>query len=757
MATSSELRQSASTLTAEDRALIAEEEKLLGQVKQAIAEAPFRDRNNSALRSKLELLREQMQGAQPQDLPAMQNELHELRSLAERRLKAPLPDVRVPYFAHMQIETERGLRDVLLGPRGFIDAPSGTTIVDWRDAPIAQVFFMAREGSEFDAELPGRSIEGVLHKRRILTFNDGALVHLATPEVTLQRNVDGQWQREAGASIPELGGESGTVGRTALGVGRTGHKNPVMASMLDDVQYAAVTGDPKKPMLVLGSAGCGKTTVATHRLAYLVGQSNANAEEMLAIVPEPGLVCLTRSLLAELDLEPVTVMTADDWFAEQGKALFPELPSRRAVNTPAKVMRMKRHAAMASILPDVADRAGRLCAKRLDEEAGAGAEVQDLYAASTAATPLARLEDAVSQRCGGVASEIEAMFGEERKRFEQIDEDREFLLSNEALLRQVIDQSKGELSESCMTKLLMHTRMQLSPTTEEEFAHLPKSRIRTADGRPIDEATPREDVSSIDAEDFPLLLALHQLKTGKAMSIHGKLSRYRHLLIDEAQELSHIELQVLGQALATDASVTIAGDPAQQIDESTRFHGWGTVVDALGVERAEPTILETSYRCTQPIADFGHQVLGDQAPRQAPRSAKQGAPVGRSTFRNEMHATAFLAEALMDLLLREPEAHVGILLRDPERARRLHKALASSIPARLVDAGDFRFEPGVEIATVRQVKGLEFDYVIIPDASDATYPDDSLSRRTLHVAATRAVHQLWVIATGTPSPLLPGA
>ncbi|MEZ4407543.1 MAG: ATP-binding domain-containing protein [Polyangiales bacterium] len=56
---------------------------------------------------------------------------------------------------------------------------------------------------------------------------------------------------------------------------------------------------------------------------------------------------------------------------------------------------------------------------------------------------------------------------------------------------------------------------------------------------------------------------------------------------------------------------------------------------------------------------------------------------------------------------------------------------------------------------MRQVKGLEFDYVILVDANTSYYPADDESRHLLHIGATRAAHQLWVVATGTPSALLP--
>ena len=63
----------------------------------------------------------------------------------------------------------------------------------------------------------------------------------------------------------------------------------------------------------------------------------------------------------------------------------------------------------------------------------------------------------------------------------------------------------------------------------------------------------------------------------------------------------------------------------------------------------------------------------------------------------------------------------------------------------------------MDVTDVASVKGLEFDYVVVPDASARAYPDTDDARRRLHVAVTRAAHQLWIAAPGTPSPLLGGA
>jgi DNA helicase-2/ATP-dependent DNA helicase PcrA len=80
----------------------------------------------------------------------------------------------------------------------------------------------------------------------------------------------------------------------------------------------------------------------------------------------------------------------------------------------------------------------------------------------------------------------------------------------------------------------------------------------------------------------------------------------------------------------------------------------------------------------------------------------------------------------------------------------------AEIPSlRRVRAQDFSFRPGVEVTDIRQVKGLEFDYVVMVDVNASTFGTDDESRHLFHIAATRAAHQLWLLVTADPSPLIP--
>jgi DNA helicase-2/ATP-dependent DNA helicase PcrA len=117
---------------------------------------------------------------------------------------------------------------------------------------------------------------------------------------------------------------------------------------------------------------------------------------------------------------------------------------------------------------------------------------------------------------------------------------------------------------------------------------------------------------------------------------------------------------------------------------------------------------------------------------------------------------AFLADALQQLSNQEPTASVAILTPSPEASALYFDGISKNdaLSVRRVENQDFSFAPGIEVTEIEQVKGLEFDYVILVDVNGVNYPDSALSRRLLHVGATRAIHQLWLTTVGTPSSLL---
>lgn len=689
-------------LSPDARAIVREEEALLARVQAALrSRAPARGgRDEADLLERLKELRELAAKAAAHDLPTLFQEMNVVRSLIEQPKQTVQVDPRSPYFAHLRLQEKDGARDFCLGRASFVDTNQGVRVVDWRFAPIARLYYRYREGDPFEEQLPGRLAEGTIAARRVLVVHEGVLTRILAGRHALVRRRDGTWSEEGAAA--SLGGGAGTAARAgSLGVGASATDRSLQASvsaMLDREQYDALSVDGEKPLLVLGSAGSGKTTVALHRLATLAFQEPETypVGRIQVVVPEPGLARLSSRLLEPLGLGAVSVKTLESWFRERVHGAF-GAPPRLCEETPPLVARLKRHPALYHALR-----------QRLLRQGSAGPTG---YA--------------------GIRRELAEWMT-----------DRGFLGS-------VVEGARGGLPTTCIEETVRHTMLQLAARTDRETQGFDPQALETVDGRTLGEGTPDELAGTIDVEDLPLFLFL---KAWRA-ALGG--TRLAHLVVDEAEDISLFELFVLGKLLGEDRSVTLAGDDAQQTFAS--FAGWGQALAALGAEGASTCRLQVTYRCPRPIAALAREVLGPLAPEEAVQAGRDGAPVGRFEFPSEAHANLFVADAVRELVEREPQASVGVIARTPEAAEGLYRVLADLPEARLVLEGDFSFLPGIDVTDVDNVKGLEFDYVIVPDASARAYPLDDESRRALHVAVTRASHQLWVVSVGAATPVLASA
>ncbi|WP_437686339.1 ATP-binding domain-containing protein [Sorangium sp. So ce176] len=698
-------------LPVEARAVLEEEEALLERVRGALDRArrghrgaarpaaPRELRSIAALRE----LRDEAAAASADDLPAVLLEMSVRQRLIEQETREVLPDPLCPYLAHLRVDEGKGAKDYLLGHATFLDPSADVRILDWRVAPVAQIFYRYREGDEYEETFPGRVAEGVVKARRIVVVERGALTRIVGDGLVLTQRGDGRWALEERASLAMQPGGAGTAARPgSLGVGAGAldrARTADVTALLDPDQYAAVCAPAQQPLLVLGSAGSGKTTVALHRLARIAALDPARCplSAMSVVVPEEGLARLSRRLLAPLGAGEAQVKTLDAWSAATAREVFGR-PIALCADPPALVSSLKRHPALYRAL-----------------SRGRFAKL------APASTTLPRL----------------------RRRLADVFTDRGFLEG-------VVAASGGDLPRSAVEETVRHTVLQLAEPLEKELASIIVPEMKRAlDGRPIAEGTPDELAGTVDVDDLPILLFLRAARRG----LDG--AGWSHLVLDEAEDISLFELFVLGKLLGEARSVTLAGDEAQQTSSS--FAGWDAALSTLGVGDAATCRLAVSYRCPRPVAELAQRLLGKLAPEAPARAARDGAPVGLFRFPGEAQAHLFLAGALRDLACREPRASVAVIARDAEAARQLHALVADLPEARLVLEGEFSFEPGIDVTDVDSAKGLEFDYVVVPDATAAAYPMTDEARRRLHVAVTRASHQLWLIAGAAWSPLLADA
>jgi DNA helicase-2/ATP-dependent DNA helicase PcrA len=260
----------------------------------------------------------------------------------------------------------------------------------------------------------------------------------------------------------------------------------------------------------------------------------------------------------------------------------------------------------------------------------------------------------------------------------------------------------------------------------------------------------------LDPEDDAILLRLCQVKHG-GIFVGGRRVSYEHIVIDEAQDLCPLEVRALLDCVSEGRSVTIAGDHAQKLVFDNGFRDWPTLLDDAGLDHVEIQPLRITYRSTREVMEFSRHVLGPLHDPRAELVARGGAPVGYFEFGDVGETVAFLGEALRELMQREPTASVALIARFPQQADVYYEALrVAEVPRlRRVRNEDFSFSPGIDVTDVRQVKGLEFDYVVILDPTEQNYPTSLVARHLLHIAATRAAYQLWLSCAGRPTALIP--
>jgi DNA helicase IV len=229
--------------------------------------------------------------------------------------------------------------------------------------------------------------------------------------------------------------------------------------------------------------------------------------------------------------------------------------------------------------------------------------------------------------------------------------------------------------------------------------------------------------------------------------------RYACVAVDEAQEFAPLELALVGRALRPGGTLVVAGDAGQQVDPTACFADWDATMRDLGADAHHTTTLETLYRSPPAITALARRVLDPRDPRGAP-PPPAGGPVTLLRAGNECHLVARVIDALRAVVTDDGRASAAVIARTPDAATRLARLIARGLDVRLALEGDFVFGPGVNVTCVQEVKGLEFDYVVLPDATPAAYPDTGEARRAMYVALTRTVHHALVAAVGAFTPVL---
>ncbi len=254
-----------------------------------------------------------------------------------------LPQEGPPCFAHLRIETEGHVRDVLLGADNR--SANGAVLIHWQTAPLAEIFFAASESGEYEIEIDGRVASGRLLEKNLLAFTSGELVRVVTEAEVFERSAD--WEPRPRAAPAVLRPSTRRASEFEL----------------DPEQQRIVDLPPRRHVLILGEAGFGKTTVALYRLLAL-RRTAARKFNAAVIVPTEGLRQLVVRLI-ERDSAgngfagdgrgagSIEVWQYERFAQMQARRAFRGLPRRESVNTSSATMALKRNPLLRPLLSQI--------------------------------------------------------------------------------------------------------------------------------------------------------------------------------------------------------------------------------------------------------------------------------------------------------------------------------------------------------------------------------------------------------------------
>ena len=760
-------------------------------------------------------LRDSIKDTLPEDIPSVMAQLERMilvHSHQDKNKFISNLNLENPYFAHIRLREEKRIRDLLIGNQNCFSTYLPCPIVDWKNSPVSKIFYRYREGDEFVEDLGERELEGELVTRRMLFIENGNLLRINWAEGILENfskedEETNDWhfskctnpRLEIGKSktLSEIGKNDDVIydSKKKSNLNFSGYRIDKhlrqITALIDPKQFDLITHSESGIVLIQGGAGSGKTTVALHRLAYLMSKRPKifKPKNVLPIVFGPALANYMSKVLPALGVKGVAPKTYQKWVSGLRRNVLPELPYQYSESTPMDVIEIKRHPLWLTYYKEEIKKRSQNFRNLFIKKLSNIEQIELVIKAWDTLNDfplIPRLLNLISWSKDDYSIESIERLSSLRikkrlqnvleKSFPELFESPHLLISqiwndclvNKELLNSTVNRlAPGEFKDSQISSVWTwavrqyqnrQVRKDIIDIENETFD--PQKNLM--DNR-VDSIT--NEKALLDEEDDSLLLILYQLAMGPLKRKNGKFLKYSHLMLDEAQDFGPLELQLL-VSLTNEhlPSVTLAGDLDQRIMLGRKNESWEQALSYLTLPNGKkPDItalepLKIGYRSTSEIMDVAKNIIGEYSVNKEWYTSRKGAPVEFFRLREKGTMIAFLTEILEDLTIREPHASVALLLRSQESALSMYEGLQRSdlVNLRFIKDQEFSFTPGIDITNIAQTKGLEFDTVIIADVDASTYGPDLRSRQLLYVGVTRASHQLWLLHCGNKSKLISG-
>jgi DNA helicase-2/ATP-dependent DNA helicase PcrA len=668
-----------------------------------------------------------------------------------------------PYFARVDFnpDDQSGQRLYI----GKMNLMRGLTflITDWR-APVSSLYYEGRMGRASYA-CPDGLIEGEITLKRQFTIKNGQIESITDIDITTNDEFL----------------------QAALGASKDRRLKDIVTTIQAE-QNKIIRAPMYTPLVVQGAAGSGKTTIALHRIAYLLytfGEKLLSRQVMI-MAPNRFFLSYISDVLPDLGVERVRQTTFEEFTADciELPAKWKVIPSAQTLadainqgeyNTEAmKDAGLKGNLRFMSLIERYCGRIENRFAPKDDfilegYELFTHEALEDLFLREYAYLPVSKraaeiekhLRNTLRREKPLILGQIDADFDrrrlmikrrmpdglERRKLISGLLDERDEVLKRVKYKSSVI--IRQYMKRFAMEPVIVYYRELFAPGgLFEELAYglftpaecqlmISRNSVYLADSR-------------LKTEDMPPLLLMQM----KLFGLEDHLD-IKHVVIDEAQDFSLFQFAAL-KALTVNASFSILGDLHQGIYAYKSINSWESLRRQVFPNQSEYMTLEQSYRTTAEIMDAANQVIGklQSADCQTIPPAK---PVIRRGPEVTLKITNSLTECACEINKKIKAYHQGgyrsiaVIGKTMRECKTLKKLIDS--PAQLITGQENTYEGGLLIIPAYLVKGLEFDAVIIANASAENYKEEDLDIRLLYVSMTRALHELALFTAGEPSKL----
>ena len=576
-------------------------------------------------------------------------------------------------FGRIDVE---GVDAPLYVGRRFVDDEERTAlVVNWQ-APAARPFYTATPDDP----------HGVTLRRRFRT-RGRELVDLS------DEALDGSLE-DAAATVDDFLLEE-------LERAREGRMRDIVATIQAD-QYRLIAREPDPPLVIQGGPGTGKTAVGLHRASYLLFAHGAEMRRVLVVGPNPTFMDYIAHVLPALGedsveqravvelVDGVTVTRTDSHDVE-------------ALKADPRMVDVLRRAAEQLLEPQAAELVVRLEGAFVGVEEDEVAEILAAVRAELGVSLIARerfrmdilrrfYED-YSTRLGGLAV----------RNFEEV----ERALRKGGLLKTFLDTAWPTAKPEQLVGKLLASRALLEEVADGVLEPVEQERL-VRRGRGWSNA----DVALLDEASSILV---------------GPPRRFGHVIVDEAQDLTPMQLRMLARRTA--GAFTLLGDVAQATGPIA-YGSWDELFPHLpGGDRADRAELRHAYRVPREIMEFALPLLDHIAPEmEKPISYRSGAEPPRVVEADKPLAQAFNEAAAFA----GEEGLIAVIA--PASLR-----TGDATPTSLFD------DSRIPLLTPREAKGLEFDHVVVVEPAQIVEEGGERGLRELYVALTRPTKTLLVV------------